>query len=46
MIDMGLGFDEDATGIENIFLNGYLSGFSKSKIDERVENVVEFADIA
>lgn len=45
MIDMGLGFDEDATGIENIFLNGYLSGFSKSEIDERVENVIEFADI-
>ena len=45
MIDMGLGFDEDATGIENIFLNGYLSGFSKSEIDKRVENVVEFADI-
>ena len=45
MIDMGLGFDEDATGVENIFLNGYLSGCSKSEISERLEYIIEFADI-
>ena len=33
------------TGIENIYMNGTLMGYSKEEMDERINNIVSFADI-
>ena len=33
------------TGIENVYLNGTMLGFTKEEIDERLDNILEFADI-
>ena len=33
------------TGVENIYLNGTMIGFSKQEIDERLDDILEFADI-
>ena len=33
------------TGLENVYLNGTMIGFSKEEIDERLQDIIEFADI-
>ncbi len=46
LIDMGLGMDDDATGVENIYLASYLRGLPKSKVGDLVDDIVEFCDLA
>lgn len=45
LLELGAGFNPDFTGIENIYLNGTLLGFSKQQMDEKLEEILEFADI-
>jgi ABC-2 type transport system ATP-binding protein len=44
-IELGVGFNGELTGRENIYLNGALLGFSKKEIDERYEDIVSFAEL-
>tara|TARA_Y100000310_G_scaffold329150_1_gene398462 strand:- start:4623 stop:5291 length:669 start_codon:yes stop_codon:yes gene_type:complete len=45
LLAIGAGFEKELTGIENIYLNGALFGFSRGKIDEILPKVLAFADI-
>ena len=45
MLEAGTGFHGELTGRENIFLNGAIMGLTKQQISERVDRMVEFADI-
>lgn len=45
LLELGAGFNQEYTGMENIFLNGRMMGFSKEEMLARVDNIIEFADI-
>ncbi len=45
LLELGAGFNPDMTGMENIYLNGTLMGFSKEEMATRVDAILEFADI-
>ncbi len=45
LLELGAGFNMEYTGIENIYLNGTMIGFSKEEIDERLQDILDFADI-
>ena len=45
LLELGAGFNMDYNGIENIYLNGTMMGFSKKEIDEKMEDILSFADI-
>lgn len=45
LLELGAGFNPEMTGIENIYMNGTLMGYSKEEMDERINNIVSFADI-
>ncbi|MBC7942936.1 ABC transporter ATP-binding protein, partial [Candidatus Saccharibacteria bacterium] len=42
-IELGVGFNPELTGKENIFLNGALLGFSRKQIEEMYADIVDFA---
>ncbi len=44
-IELGVGFNPDLTGRENIYLNGALLGFSNKEMDTMYEDIVEFAEL-
>ena len=45
LLELGAGFNPEFTGIENIYLNAALLGFSKSEIDARLPEIKRFAEI-
>ena len=45
LLELGAGFNPEMTGIENIYLNGTIMGFSKEEMDQKVDAILEFADI-
>ena len=45
LIELGTGFDFDLTARENIYLNGYILGYSKKFIDKSFDEIVEFAEL-
>lgn len=45
LLELGAGFNMEYNGIENIYLNGTMIGFTKKEIDERMEDILSFADI-
>lgn len=45
LLELGAGFNMEYTGIENIYLNGTMMGFSREEIDSRMESILQFADI-
>ena len=45
LLELGAGFNMEYTGIENIYLNGQMIGFSKEEMDEKLDDIIEFADI-
>lgn len=45
LLELGAGFNMEYNGIENIYLNGTMIGFSEKEIDEKMEAILEFADI-
>lgn len=44
-IELGVGFNPDLTGRENIYLNGALLGFSNHEIDDMFDEIVDFAEL-
>ena len=45
LLELGAGFDKQYTGAENIYLYGALLGYSKSFIDEKYDEIVEFSEL-
>lgn len=44
-IELGVGFNYELTGRENVYLNGALLGFSNEEMDKMYEEIVEFAEL-
>ncbi len=45
LLELGAGFNPDLTGIENIYFNGTLMGYSRAEMDTKLDNILSFADI-
>lgn len=45
LLELGAGFNMEYSGIENIYLNGRMNGFSRQEVDSRLHDILEFADI-
>lgn len=45
LLEVGAGFDNDLTGRENIMLNGLILGYSKEFIKEKMDEIIEFAEL-
>ena len=45
LIELGAGFDMELTARENIFLNGYVLGYTKKYIEEKFNEIVEFSEL-
>lgn len=45
LLELGTGFNPEYTGIENIYMNGTIMGYSKEEMDAKLENIISFADI-
>jgi len=45
LLELGAGFNPEMTGLENIYLNGTLMGFSKKEMDTKINFILNFADI-
>lgn len=44
-IELGVGFNPDLTGRENVFLNGALLGFNRTEMEAMYDDIVEFAEL-
>lgn len=44
-IELGVGFNPELTGRENVYLNGALLGFGRKEMDEMYDDIVEFAEL-
>ena len=42
---LGTGFQPDLSGVDNIYLNGVLTGLAKEEIDGMVDDIIEFAEL-
>ena len=45
LLNLGAGFDSEASGEENVYLNGAILGFSRSQMKKRYQSIVEFAEL-
>ena len=45
LLELGAGFNSEYTGIENVYLNGTMMGYSKEEIDAKLDDILSFADI-
>ena len=45
LLELGAGFNMEYSGIENIYLNGTMMGYSREEVDARMEDILKFADI-
>ncbi|MGF2159044.1 ABC transporter ATP-binding protein [Enterococcus avium] len=45
-IELGVGFNPELTGKENVYLNGALLGFSVKEIDQMYDDIVDFAELS
>ena len=45
LLELGAGFNPEYTGIENVYLNGMMIGFSREEMDHKIDDIVQFADI-
>jgi len=45
LIELGAGFDDDLSAQENVYLNGAILGYSKEYMDEKYEEIIEFAEL-
>ena len=45
LLELGTGFNPEYTGIENIYLSGTMMGFKKTEIENKIADILKFADI-
>ena len=45
LLELGAGFNMEYTGIENIYMNGTMMGYSRQEMDAKLPEILEFADI-
>ena len=45
LLELGAGFNMDYTGIENIYMNGTMMGFSRKEMEDKLQDILDFADI-
>lgn len=45
LLELGAGFNMEYNGIENVYLNGTMMGFSQKEIDAKLPEILKFADI-
>ena len=45
LLELGAGFHPDFTGRENIYLNASILGFSRSEVDEIIDDIIAFAEL-
>ena len=45
-IELGVGFNPELTGRENVYMNGAMLGFSPKEIDNMYDDIVEFAELS
>lgn len=45
LLELGTGFNPEYNGYQNIYLNGIMRGYSKEDMDEKIQEIIDFADI-
>ena len=45
LLELGAGFNMEYTGIENIYMNGTMMGYSRQEMEEKIPEILGFADI-
>lgn len=45
LLELGTGFNMEYTGIENIYFYGTLMGFTKKQMDQKLDDIIKFAEI-
>lgn len=45
LLSIGVGFQKQLTGYENIFLSGMLLGYTKEQIEKKVDDIIEFSEL-
>ncbi len=45
LLELGAGFNMEYTGIENIYMNGTMMGFTRAEMEQKIPEILEFADI-
>lgn len=45
LLELGAGFNPEYTGMENIYLNGTMMGFTHEEMEQKIDDIVTFADI-
>lgn len=45
LLELGTGFNPELSGIENVYFNGTLLGFSRKEMDAKLDDILSFADI-
>lgn len=45
LLELGAGFNPNYTGIENVYLNGTIMGYSRDEMIEKLDDIIAFADI-
>ena len=45
LLRLGAGFDANANGIENIYLNAAILGYGKQEIDDKLDEIIHFAQL-
>lgn len=45
LLELGAGFNQEYTGLENIYMNGRMMGYSRKEMDEKLQSIIDFADI-
>lgn len=45
LLELGAGFNPEYTGLQNVYLNGTMMGFTKEEVDSKLDAILSFADI-
>lgn len=45
LLELGTGFNMEYTGLKNIYLNGTMMGYTRREMDEKVQDIIDFAEI-